>query len=74
MTYLPYTLVGPTVARLVQDSLAVKLLNNWLFILEILLLKRWWEMLNEIMEIGKRNVQLLGQRWNEKVEIENVIN
>ena len=31
-------------------------------------------MLNEIMEIGKSNVQLLGQRWNEKVEIENVIN
>ena len=27
-TYKPYTLVGPTVTRLVQDPLAVKLLNK----------------------------------------------
>ena len=27
----PYTLVGPTVTRLVQDSLAVKLLDNRLY-------------------------------------------
>ena len=30
-TYKPYTLVGPTTTRLVQDPLAVKLLDNQLY-------------------------------------------